>query len=207
MNLPNKLSVFRIVVIPLFLLTLLAPIYVPAERPALIGAVMLVALILSIVVAITDWLDGKIARERQLISNLGKLLDPLADKIFVTSALVGLVELRLIPAWAVVIIVAREFLVTGLRTLAVEQGRVIAADRLGKHKTGWQLGLIIGTITLVTLEYFLIAAGDRLPFPLRHYVLAREIAVWITLFIALGLTVASGWNYARANGDVLGESN
>lgn len=203
MNLPNKLSLSRIFAVPFILVLMLPDRILFVEDPIVLGVLRMAALVLVICVAITDWLDGKIAREQQLVTNLGKLLDPLADKIFVTAVLVGLVELQIIPAWAVVIIVAREFLVTGLRMLAIESGRLIAADRLGKHKTGWQLALIISGILLLGLGNLLMPAyGDNAQFVQWFGWIVNAIN-WFILAVALALTIASGWNYLRRNMDLL----
>lgn len=205
MNLPNKLSLARIVAVPFFFLFVFGGdvFYGPdAHLPA--GIFRAVALVLVIAVTVTDWLDGKIARERKIETNLGKLLDPLADKIFVAAALVALVELRLVPAWAVILVIGREFLVTGLRSLALECGRLIAADRLGKHKTGWQLGFIITAMTILTARDFLQAA-DVWKAPLVSQYRADLIftgMLWFPLTVALVLTALSGANYLKANWDL-----
>ncbi|CAN5480733.1 CDP-diacylglycerol--glycerol-3-phosphate 3-phosphatidyltransferase [soil metagenome] len=205
MNLPNRLSLFRIYMVPVFLgLLLLSETKLVEKQPEFWqGVVRLVALALVIVVAITDWLDGKIARERRLITNLGKLIDPLADKVFVTAALVIFAEMRLIPAWAVIIVIAREFLITGLRSLAADAGRVIAADRLGKHKMGWQLALIICVLVALAARDFLRSAGkwDNLRENYHGMALFSGL-IWIPLIVTVVLTVISGWSYIYANRDL-----
>lgn len=201
MNLPNRLSVLRIAAVPPLMVLLLGGRFLGIESALLRAGMELGALVLVIAVAITDWLDGKIARERNIVSNLGKLLDPLADKVFVTAALVCFVELGLMPAWAVVVIVAREFIVTGLRSLAAEAGRVIAADSLGKHKMGWQLGLIITTICGVLLRDVLIHLGVWE----GGWTLYLWVLIWIPLSVTLVLTVWSGWGYWRQNRELLVE--
>ena len=205
MNLPNKLSLARIFAVPIFFVLVFGGefFYGPGAHKAA-GVFRALALVLVIVVSFTDWLDGKIARDRKIETNLGKLLDPLADKVFVAAALVALVELRVVPAWAVILVIGREFLVTGLRQLALECGRLIAADRLGKHKTGWQLGLIIPAMTILTARDFLRAAGvwDE---PLVTQYHANAIftgMLWIPLSVTLVLTVLSGGNYLLANKDL-----
>ncbi|MCC6547498.1 CDP-diacylglycerol--glycerol-3-phosphate 3-phosphatidyltransferase [Candidatus Sumerlaeota bacterium] len=204
MNLPNKLSMMRVFAVPPFVVLLIGSKLFEIEDHLATGVMMSVSLLLLIIVAITDWLDGEIARSQKLVTNLGKLLDPLADKIFVTAALVCLVELKLVPGWAVILIIAREFFVTGLRSIATERGRVVPADKLGKHKTGWQLALIIVAVVLASTREFCLHAGvwgthallsDR----------AVRVVVWIPLAVTLFLTVLSGWNYLRGNRDVLDE--
>jgi CDP-diacylglycerol--glycerol-3-phosphate 3-phosphatidyltransferase len=200
MTLPNKLSLSRILVIPLFLFCVL--VWGPdSENPLVTGWFRLAALLIVIAASITDYYDGKIARETGEVSNLGKLLDPLADKLLVTAAFVAFVDLQLFPSWLIVIILCREFLVTGLRSLAASQGVVIAADRWGKHKTGWQLGSIITTLVFVTAREFLRAAGLWRD-PLVSEYSAQAIfdgVLYGVLFVAVVLTVVSGGLYLVRN--------
>ena len=205
MNIPNLLSLFRILAVPLFLVLLLPRDFFVVESTLTMALCRLAALILVILVAVTDWLDGHLARAWKMVTPAGKLLDPLADKIFVTAALVALVRLDIIPAWAAVLVISREFLVTGLRSLAVEKGRVIAADRLGKHKTGWQLALIITAIALMTARDFMLVAGLWEP-QIRaeyHLDLIWMAMIWIPLTATILLTVASGVRYVTENSDLL----
>lgn len=130
MNLPNKLTLLRIVLIVPFLIFL--------ELNMSIAA-----LLIFVIASVTDFLDGYIARKNNLITKFGKLMDPLADKILVLSALTVFVELHYIPSWMVIIIFTREFLVTGLRILAATDGIVISAAKLGKYKTASQMIVII----------------------------------------------------------------
>ena len=130
MNLPNALTLSRIFVVPLLVVVLLTPFsedWFGIQRHVLGCALFLAA-------AFTDYLDGRIARSRRQVSRLGILLDPIADKLLISAALISLVENRLAPAWAVVIIVGREFAVSGLRSVAAADGVVIAASRWGKFK-------------------------------------------------------------------------
>ncbi|MGB7922193.1 MAG: CDP-diacylglycerol--glycerol-3-phosphate 3-phosphatidyltransferase [Pyrinomonadaceae bacterium] len=130
MNLPNALTLSRIFVVPFLVVVLLTPFsenWLGVPRHILGVALFLAA-------ALTDYLDGRIARSRDQVSQLGKLLDPIADKLLISAALISLVENRLAPAWAVVIIIGREFAVSGLRSIAAEGGLVIAASRMGKFK-------------------------------------------------------------------------
>ena len=119
MNLPNKLTIFRVILIPFFIIALLVP-GIPAGN--------WIALAIFIVASLTDLLDGKIARKYNLVTNFGKFMDPLADKLLVCSALICLVELSRIPSWMVVIIIAREFTISGFRLIEEEKGVVIAAS-------------------------------------------------------------------------------
>jgi len=135
MNLPNKLTIFRVILIPFFVFFLLAP-YFP-------GYGNYIAVGIFIVASITDFLDGKIARKYNLVTNFGKFMDPLADKLLVCSALICLIELCLIPAWVVIIIIAREFIISGFRLVASDNGVVIAASYWGKFKTVSQMIMVI----------------------------------------------------------------
>jgi CDP-diacylglycerol--glycerol-3-phosphate 3-phosphatidyltransferase len=129
MNLPNKLTVLRVIMIPFFLIFLNINKYV--------------ALAIFIAASLTDLLDGKIARKYNLVTNFGKFMDPLADKLLVCSALVAFVELDRLPAWIVIIIIAREFIISGFRLVAADNGVVIAASYWGKWKTTFQMFMII----------------------------------------------------------------
>ncbi|MBU3110801.1 CDP-diacylglycerol--glycerol-3-phosphate 3-phosphatidyltransferase [Clostridium lacusfryxellense] len=142
MNLANKLTMLRIFLVPMFLLFIAAK-DIPYGRE--------LATIIFIVASLTDKLDGYIARSRNQITNFGKFMDPLADKLLVTAALVSLVELQLVHAWVAMIIIAREFAVTGLRTIAASDGKVIAASKWGKLKTVIQIVAIIAA--LINLSY------------------------------------------------------
>lgn len=136
MNLPNKLTTLRVILIPFFVIALLA----------FNGSVPLLrylAVAIFIVASLTDLLDGKIARKYNLVTNFGKFMDPLADKLLVCSALICLTALGQMPAWMVIVIVSREFIISGFRQIAVEQGIVIAASYWGKWKTTFQMIAVI----------------------------------------------------------------
>ena len=135
MNLPNKLTIFRVILIPFFVAVLL--LY-PDN-----STMRLVADAIFIVASLTDMLDGKIARKYNLVTNFGKFMDPLADKLLVCSAMICLVALNQIPAWIVIIIIAREFIISGFRLVAADNNVVIAANYWGKFKTVFQMLMII----------------------------------------------------------------
>lgn len=141
MNLANKLTMVRIFLVPVFLIFIAAN-GIPYGRE--------LATIIFIVASLTDQLDGYIARSRNQITNFGKFMDPLADKLLVTAALVSLVELQIVHAWVAIIIIAREFAVSGLRTIAASEGKVIAASWWGKIKTVIQIVAIIGALLNLT---------------------------------------------------------
>ena len=183
MNLPNSLTVSRLVLTAVFVAA-----FTCGTRTGY-G----IALFSFIVAAITDFLDGYFARKLGLVTSLGKLLDPIADKVLTASAFIFLCEPEDIycPAWVVVVILAREFLVTGLRQIAVEKGQVIAADWSGKWKTGFQIGFCITALVWLFLD----ALG------LQGFFLARlaHPESWLMpsfLWFSLGLTVISGLQYA-----------
>jgi len=135
LNLPNKLTVLRVVLIPVFIVFL----YLGQDNTAW----RIAALIVFCVAAITDTLDGQIARKNNLVTNFGKFMDPLADKLLVCSALICFIEFQLIPAWVVIIIIAREFIISGFRLIASDKGVVIAASKWGKIKTVTQMITVI----------------------------------------------------------------
>ena len=136
MNLPNKLTMARVIMIPVFLVVLLSGLIPePMNR--------YIAVIIFIVASFTDYLDGHIARKHNLVTNFGKFMDPLADKLLVAAALISMVELGDIVAWIVIVIISREFIITGFRLIAVEANVVIAASWWGKTKTVSQMAMII----------------------------------------------------------------
>lgn len=144
MNLPNRLTLARLGFSALFVICF--SLDFPYQFTAAFG--------LFVVATFTDWLDGEIARSRKLVTDFGKLMDPLADKILTAAAFICLAAHDAIPAWAVVLIISREFLITGLRSLAASKGIVMAADTLGKHKTSWQMGTILYFLLLLAWKEF-----------------------------------------------------
>ena len=135
MNLPNKLTIFRVILIPFFVFFLLAP-YFPEYGKYIATAIFIVA-------SLTDMADGKIARKYNLITDFGKFMDPLADKLLVCAAMICLVEMGRLPAWMVIVIISREFIISGFRLVASDNGVVIAASYWGKFKTTFQMLMII----------------------------------------------------------------
>ena len=177
MNLPNKLTILRVIMIPFFVAALL---YDGGANQNM----RYVAAALFIIASLTDMLDGKIARKYNLVTNFGKFMDPLADKLLVCSAQICMIELRELPAWMVIIIISREFIISGFRLVASDNGVVIAASYWGKFKTTFQM---IGVVLLI----FNIPALSTL----------TTIIVWI----ALALTVISLVDYIVKNAGVLTE--
>jgi CDP-diacylglycerol---glycerol-3-phosphate 3-phosphatidyltransferase len=144
MNLPNILTLLRIG------LTVLLVASLSIEYPWRFA----VALILFLLASLTDYLDGVLARKWNLITDFGKLMDPLADKILTASAFICLIPFGALPAWAVIIIISREFLITGLRLLASSKGVILPAEKLGKHKTAWQMITIVFFLALLAADDF-----------------------------------------------------
>lgn len=136
-NLPNKLTILRVLLVPIFILVLLL------SNKSSIGFFRILPLIIFVGAAITDALDGKIARNQNLITDFGKFMDPLADKLLVCSALICFIEIRYISSWIVILIISREFIISGFRMLAASKGITIAANIWGKLKTVIQMALVI----------------------------------------------------------------
>lgn len=181
MNLPNKLTMLRIIMIPFFVFF------------ALMGVqwAQYVALAIYILACITDTLDGKIARARNLITDFGKFADPIADKLLVMSALVILVDTARMPSWVCIVMLAREFIISGFRLVAAGGGKVIAAGKLGKLKTVFQMASTIALMLLVPV------AGEPL---LGNF---GVILANVLMYIAVVLTIISGAEYIIKNFDCI----
>ena len=177
MNLPNKLTVLRVIMIPFFVAALLYDGGANQNMRYVAAAIFIIA-------SLTDMLDGKIARKYNLVTNFGKFVDPLADKLLVCSALICMIELRELPAWMVIIIISREFIISGFRLVASDNGVVIAASYWGKFKTTFQM---IGVVLLI--------------FNIPALSMVTTIVIWI----ALALTVISLVDYVVKNAGVLTE--
>jgi CDP-diacylglycerol--glycerol-3-phosphate 3-phosphatidyltransferase len=180
MNMPNKLTIFRIILSPVFLLFLITDT-IPFHY--------IFALIIFIIASITDMIDGNLARKNNQITDFGKFLDPLADKILVAAALVGFVELNLISSWFAVIILTREFLVSSLRLVVAGSGTVIAASLWGKLKT---------TFTLISIILILTLQSTAMLFNLTSNTAVMSVFYWVgTFFIAVStvFTIISGAQY------------
>ena len=171
-NLPNKLTVLRTALIPVFLVFLYTDFWGKANA--------YIAVAVFVIASLTDLLDGKIARKYNLVTNFGKFMDPLADKLLVCSALIALVGLGKVPAWIVIIIIAREFIISGLRLVASDSGVVIAASYWGKFKTTFQMAMIIGLILNPPIPYM-------------------DVINQVLIYIALILTIISMIDYIKKN--------
>lgn len=153
------------------------------------------ALILFTVAGITDYLDGEIARRYHVVTNFGKLMDPLVDKVMITAAFISLVPLSAIPAWAATIIVAREFLITGLRLMAGSQGAVLPAERLGKHKTSWQIITVVYFLVLLAAQEWQRIGAAESPGWQRAWTQGGKILVWLTVALTLYSGLAYAWRH------------
>ena len=149
------------------------------------------ALVIFLIAGLTDFVDGEVARRYGVITNFGKLMDPLVDKIMIAAAFISLVPLKAVPAWAATTVVARDFLVTGLRLMASAKGRILPAERLGKQKTSWQVVTIIFFLALLSIHELRYANGASVWWS-RAWHEAGRVLVWITVL----LTVYSGVGYA-----------
>ena len=176
MNLPNKLTVIRMILIVPFVFIMLTDVCGPMSK--------WIALAIFIIASLTDLLDGKIARKYNLVTNFGKFMDPLADKLLVCAAMICLVEMGKIPSWIVIIIISREFIISGFRLIASDNGIVIAASYWGKFKTVFQMAMVILMIAdIVFLN------------------LVTQIIMWI----ALVLTIISLVDYLKKNWHVMAD--
>lgn len=203
MNLPNQLTLARCVLAGVFVALMSFPS----------ALTLAAAYLVFTVAAITDHYDGKLARRYGMVSNFGKLMDPLADKVLVCAALVSFVGVRLkfepnyslVPAWVVVVIIAREFAVTGLRLLAAatDQKRIISAGSWGKWKTAWQMTAIIATFILLAVREDLMPYLHMSKTFLRQYDAAFVITSWVLSTLVVLVTVISGWKYFADHWDLV----
>lgn len=177
MNLPNKITIFRVCLIPVFMIFMLLP-QITNGRYIAAG--------IFIVAALTDALDGYLARKNNLITNFGKFMDPLADKLLVSSALICLVEINLLPSWVAIVIIARDFIINGFRLIASDNGVVIAASWWGKVKTNVQI--VMSVMLIINLDYGFI-----------------NILEQVAIYLALALTIISLVDYMVKNKQVLRE--
>ncbi|MBQ2803563.1 MAG: CDP-diacylglycerol--glycerol-3-phosphate 3-phosphatidyltransferase [Lachnospiraceae bacterium] len=179
MNLPNQLTIFRMILIVPFVILLLG------GNAGWFGNSMvtdMVALAIFVVASLTDFVDGKIARKYNLVTNFGKFMDPLADKLLVCAALIALIELDRIPSWVVIIIISREFIISGFRLVAADNNVVIAASYWGKFKTTFQMIMVCLMIANIA---------------------AIQMVTDIIMWIALALTIISLLDYLMKNKDVM----
>lgn len=180
MNLPNKLTIFRVILIPFFVVFLLLD---PSNQ-----TYRYIADAIFIIASLTDMLDGKIARKYNLVTNFGKFMDPLADKLLVSAAMICLIATGQLAAWIVIVIISREFIISGFRLISSDNGIVIAASYWGKFKTVFQMLMIIVLIANIQMPFFTVLGT-------------------ILIYVALVLTIVSLIDYIVKNKDVLKEQN
>ncbi len=195
MNLPNKITITRILLVPIMMII---P-YINIETTILYGLPIsnIIILITFLVASLTDFLDGYIARKKNIVTNFGKFLDPIADKLLVLAALVMLVEMNMLPAWIPIVIAAREFMVSAIRMLAASEGKVIAASMLGKIKTVTQM-IAISFAFLDTSPFMKFIDGS-----LSNFALLLNILSSIAMCIAVVSTIWSGIDYFMKSKDIV----
>ncbi len=180
MNLPNQLTLLRIALSFGMIFFLLAS--------GLFSK--LAALVVFLLASLTDWWDGRLARKSGLVSDFGTLMDPIADKILVLSALCAFVQLGVVPAWMVVLIAAREFIVTGLRLFALGRGQVLPAEAAGKHKMISQIVAILVTLVVLILRELALVGSGR-----AEWVARGERGIWWLMLLTVALTLVSGISF------------
>lgn len=205
MNLPNKLTCLRMLLVPVIVIIAYLPIdgtcsFIPIKN--------IILLVLFCIASLTDHFDGKIARKRNIVTNFGKFMDPIADKLLVVASLLVLVEFRMIPAWIVIITEARELLVAASRMLQAKKGNVVAASWYGKVKTVSQMIAIILAFVCAT-PFFGFVNGIEAGLPLFtggmvQFVL--NIMMSIAMCVSLIAAVFSGWDYVKASKDEIFEA-
>lgn len=178
MNLPNKLTVLRVILIPFFLVFLLTDFWGDVNNYIALG--------IFAVASLTDLLDGKIARKRNLVTNFGKFMDPIADKLLVSSAIIAFVELGLLPAWIAIVIIAREFIISGFRLVAADNGVVLAAGIWGKFKTAFQM--IMSCFLIINLDFKFVNIFEQ-----------------VLIYISLALTIISMLDYLIRNRKIISD--
>ncbi|MEZ5405681.1 MAG: CDP-diacylglycerol--glycerol-3-phosphate 3-phosphatidyltransferase [Verrucomicrobiia bacterium] len=195
MNIPNQITIARLI------LTLLFVVAISYES----SFQAIITFSIFIIASLTDWLDGYLARKWNQTTDLGKLLDPLADKILVTSALFFLVYVDMVPLWMAILMVSREFLITGLRLIATAKGVVLAAERTGKHKTISQIVAILLALAYLAVEEIQFQLGNKTFLP-EKMISHLDFLITLSFWIATLLTIASGFFYFQKNRHFLTEN-
>jgi len=202
MNLPNRLTIARLFLTAGFVASMTLAWQKPEAHVLSWSWGYTAGLVLFVAASVTDYFDGAIARKHNLVTDFGKLMDPLADKVLMAAAFICLIPEYAIPAWAAIVIISREFLITGLRLLASAKGKVLPADKMGKHKTAWQM---------ITVIYFLLLLS-LLEFE-REGIIHSNLVLWwghayrygggALIALALALTLYSGGGYLWKNRTLL----
>ena len=182
MNWANRLTLSRLALTVLFVVLLSSSWHYASTA----------ALVIFLIAGLTDFIDGEVARRYGVITNFGKLMDPLVDKIMVAAAFISLVPLKAVPAWAATAVVARDFLITGLRLMASAKGRILPAESLGKQKTSWQIVTIIFFLALLSIAE-LRYADEKSAWWVRAWTEAGPVLVWVTVALTIYSAVGFTW--------------
>lgn len=199
MNLPNKITIARILLVPVMVIIPLIAPYIGLDKQILYGVSIsnIFLLIVFLVASFTDYLDGHMARSRNMVTNFGKFLDPIADKLLVFTALIMLVETHMIPAWIPIVIAAREFMVSAIRMVVASEGTVIAASMLGKIKTVSQM-VAISLAFLDVNPLMAFTSGT-----LNGFFLCLNVLMSIAMFVCVIATIWSGVDYFMKSKEVI----
>tara|TARA_B100000900_G_scaffold191757_1_gene162299 strand:+ start:66 stop:656 length:591 start_codon:yes stop_codon:yes gene_type:complete len=189
MNLPNQLTMGRLFLTALFVAVMSIPDQL-LKSFHLLDYRITIAILFFLIASLTDFLDGYIARKLRLVTDFGKLIDPLVDKILTSAVFIILTQENMIPAWITITIISREFLVTGLRLLASNQGKVLSADSLGKWKT---------TSQIIVASFFLIVMGSNEPTLNCLEFIDQPMIGNLLIIICTTITIVSGWSYLSKN--------
>lgn len=189
MNLPNQLTMGRLFLTALFVAVMSIPDQL-LKSIHLLDYRITIAILFFLIASLTDFLDGYIARKLKLVTDFGKLMDPLVDKILTSAVFIILTQENMIPAWITITIISREFLVTGLRLLASNQGKVLSADSLGKWKT---------TSQIIVASFFLIVLGSNEPVLKCLEFIDQPMIGNLLIIICTTITIVSGWSYLSKN--------
>ena len=189
MNLPNQLTMGRLFLTALFVAVMSIPDQL-LKSFHLLDYRITIAILFFLIASLTDFLDGYIARKLKLVTDFGKLMDPLVDKILTSAVFIILTQENMIPAWITITIISREFLVTGLRLLASNQGTVLSADSLGKWKT---------TSQIIVASFFLIVLGSNEPVLKCLEFIDQPMIGNLLIIICTTITIVSGWSYLSKN--------
>ena len=193
MNLPNQLTMGRLFLTALFVAVMSIPDQL-LKSIHLLDYRITIAILFFLIASLTDFLDGYIARKLKLVTDFGKLMDPLVDKILTSAVFIILTQENMIPAWITITIISREFLVTGLRLLASNQGKVLSADSLGKWKT---------TSQIIVASYFLTILGSNEPILKYLEFINQPMFGDLLIIICTTITIVSGWSYLSKNRELV----
>ena len=193
MNLPNQLTMGRLFLTALFVAVMSIPDQL-LKSIHLLDYRITIAILFFFIASLTDFLDGYIARKLKLVTDFGKLMDPLVDKILTSAVFIILTKENMIPAWITITIISREFLVTGLRLLASNQGTVLSADSLGKWKT---------TSQIIVASFFLIVLGSNEPVLKCLEFIDQPMIGNLLIIICTTITIVSGWSYLSKNSQLV----